>query len=175
MLTTIDGIRQPFLIDTRINRGGANAFDFDSLSTLDLLRGGSGASTLGSARSAARWRSARLIPRTLIRNGRNYGVLAKTGYNSTDRAWFGSAAVAAKWGNTSALLQGGFRDGHEIDNKGSNKSIGAARTAPNPSDFNQYNLLGKVYHEIDGVHRFGLQGEFFKRADRARSAPALFR
>lgn len=169
VLTTIDGIRQPFLIDTRINRGGANAFDFDSLSTLDLLRGGSGASTLGSGALGGALAVRTLDPEDLIRNGRNYGVLAKTGYDSTDRAWFGSAAVAAKWGSTSALLQGGFRDGHEIDNKGSNKSIGAARTAPNPSDFNQYNLLGKVYHEIDGVHRFGLQGEFFKRADRTQT------
>jgi len=169
VLTTIDGIRQPFLIDTRISRGGANAFDFDSLSTLDLLRGGSGASTLGSGALGGALAVRTLDPEDLIRNGRNYGALAKTGYDSTDRAWFGSAAVAAKWGSTSALLQGGFRDGHEIDNKGSNKSIGAARTAPNPSDFNQYNLLGKVYHEIDGVHRFGLQGEFFKRADRTQT------
>jgi hemoglobin/transferrin/lactoferrin receptor protein len=38
VLTTIDGIRQPFMIDTRIDRGAQNAFDFDSLSTLDLLR-----------------------------------------------------------------------------------------------------------------------------------------
>jgi len=168
VLTTIDGIRQPFLIDTRINRGAQNAFDFDSLSTLDLLRGGSGASTLGSGALGGALAVRTLDPEDLIRNGRNYGALAKTGFDSTDRAWFGSAAAAAKWGNTSALLQAGFRNGHEVDNKGSDKSIGATRTAPNPSDFNQYNLLGKVYHEIDGVHRFGLQGEFFKRADRTQ-------
>ncbi|MGX5733941.1 TonB-dependent hemoglobin/transferrin/lactoferrin family receptor [Bosea thiooxidans] len=169
VLTTIDGIRQPFLIDTRINRGGANAFDFDSLSTLDLLRGGSGASTLGGGALGGALAVRTLDPEDLIRNGRNYGALAKTGYDSTDRAWFGSAAAAAKWGSTSVLLQGGFRDGHEIDNRGNNKTIGAARTAPNPSDFNQYNLLGKVYHEIDGVHRFGVQGELFKRSDRTQT------
>lgn len=168
VLTTIDGIRQPFLIDTRINRGAQNAFDFDSLSTLDLLRGGSGASTLGSGALGGALAVRTLDPEDLIRNGRNYGALAKTGFDSTDRAWFGSAAAAAKWGSTSALLQAGFRNGHEVDNKGNDKSIGATRTAPNPSDFNQYNLLGKVYHEIDGVHRFGLQGEFFKRADRTQ-------
>ncbi|MCU4180555.1 TonB-dependent hemoglobin/transferrin/lactoferrin family receptor [Bosea sp. BH3] len=168
VLTTIDGIRQPFLIDTRINRGAQNAFDFDSLSTLDLLRGPSGASTLGAGALGGALAVRTLDPEDLLRNGRSYGALAKTGFDSTDRAWFGSAAAAAKWGNTSALLQGGFRNGHEIDNKGNIKTIGATRTAPNPSDFNQYNLLGKVYHEIDGVHRFGLQGEFFKRADRTQ-------
>lgn len=167
VLTTIDGIRQPFLIDTRINRGAQNAFDFDSLSTLDLLRGGSGASTLGSGALGGALAVRTLDPEDLLRNGRSYGALAKTGYDSTDRAWFGSAAAAARMGNTSVLLQGGFRDGHEIDNKGNVKTIGATRTAPNPGDFNQYSFLGKIYQEV-GEHRFGLTGEFFKRADRTQ-------
>ncbi|RDJ27317.1 TonB-dependent hemoglobin/transferrin/lactoferrin family receptor [Bosea caraganae] len=168
VLTTIDGIRQPFLIDTRIARGAQNAFDFDSLSTLDLLRGGSGASTLGGGALGGALAVRTLDPEDLIRNGRNYGALAKTGYDSTDRAWFGSAAAAARMGNTSVLLQGGFRDGHEIDNKGSNKSIGATRTAPNPSDFNQYNFLAKLYQQVGEAHRFGITAEFFKRQDRTQ-------
>jgi len=168
VLTTIDGIRQPFIIDTRVNRGGSNAFDFDSLSTLDLLRGGSGASTLGGGALGGALAVRTLDPEDLLRNGRSYGALAKTGYDSTDRAWFGSAAAAARMGNTSVLLQGGFRDGHETDNRGSDKTIGAARTAPNPTDFNQYNLLGKIYQEV-GEHRFGLTGELFKRADRVQT------
>ncbi|AMJ60494.1 TonB-dependent hemoglobin/transferrin/lactoferrin family receptor [Bosea sp. PAMC 26642] len=166
VLTTIDGIRQPFLVDTRINRGAQNAFDFDSLSTLDLLRGGSGASTLGNGALGGALAVRTLDPEDLIRNGRSVGALAKTGYDSTDRAWFGSAATAARLNNTYFLLQGGFRDGHEIDSKGTVKTVGAARTAPNPNDFNQYNVLAKVYHYVDEVHRFGLTGELFKRADR---------
>ena len=166
VLTTIDGIRQPFLIDTRINRGASNAFDFDSLSTLDLLRGGSGGSTLGSGALGGALAVRTLDPEDLIKPGRTVGMLAKTGFDSTDRAWFGSAATAARLNNTWALIQGGFRVGHEIDSKGSDKTIGAARTAPNPSDFTQYNLLGKVYTYVDEVHRFGLTGEFFKRDQR---------
>ncbi|MDR6830729.1 hemoglobin/transferrin/lactoferrin receptor protein [Bosea sp. BE271] len=169
VLTTVDGIRQPFLIDTRVNRGGTAAFDFDSLSTLDLLRGGSGGATLGNGALGGALAVRTLDPEDLIKAGRSYGALAKTGYDSTDRAWFGSAAVAARMGNTSVLLQGGFRDGHEIDNKGNIKTVGVTRTAPSPSDFNQYNLLGKIYHTIDGVHRFGLTGELFKRAERTRT------
>jgi hemoglobin/transferrin/lactoferrin receptor protein len=168
VLTTIDGIRQPFLIDTRIARGAANAFDFDSLSTLDLLRGGSGASTLGGGALGGALAVRTLDPEDLIKSGRNYGALAKTGYDGIDRAWFGSAAAAARMGDTSVLLQGGFRDGHEIDSKGTDKSIGAARTAPNPSDFSQYNFLGKIYQQVGEAHRFGLQAEFFKRSDRTQ-------
>lgn len=169
VLTTIDGIRQPFLIDTRINRGGGNAFDFDSLSSLDLLRGGSGASTLGGGALGGALAVRTLDPEDLLRNGRSYGALAKTGYDSTDRAWFGSGAVAARMGNTSLLLQGGFRNGHEIDSKGNLKSIGATRTAPNPADFNQYNFLGKIYQQVGEAHRFGLTAELFKRADRIQT------
>jgi hemoglobin/transferrin/lactoferrin receptor protein len=169
VLTTIDGIRQPFMIDTRIDRGAQNAFDFDSLSTLDLLRGGSGASTLGSGALGGALAVRTLDPEDLLRNGRSYGALAKTGYDSTDRAWFGSAAAAARMGNTSVLLQGGFRDGHETDNRGNLKSIGATRTAPNPSDFNQYNFLGKIYQQVGEAHRFGITGEFFKRAQRTQT------
>lgn len=168
VLTTIDGIRQPFLVDTRINRGAQNAFDFDSLSTLDLLRGGSGASTLGSGALGGALAVRTLDPEDLLRNGRSYGALAKTGYDSTDRAWFGSAAAAARMDNTSVLLQGGFRNGHETDNRGDVKTIGATRTAPNPGDFNQYNFLAKIYQQV-GEHRFGVTGEFFKRSDRTQT------
>lgn len=169
VLTTIDGIRQPFLVDTRVNRSGTNAFDFDSLSSLDLLRGGSGASTLGGGALGGALAVRTLDPEDLLRNGRSYGALAKTGYDSTDRAWFGSGAVAARMGNTSVLLQGGFRNGHEIDSKGNLKSIGATRTAPNPADFNQYSFLGKIYQQVGEAHRFGLTAELFKRADRIQT------
>jgi hemoglobin/transferrin/lactoferrin receptor protein len=170
VLTTIDGVRQPFRTDTRVNgRGIGPAFDFDSLSSLDLLRGGSGGATLGGGALGGALAVRTLDPEDIIRNGRSYGALAKTGYDSTDRAWFGSAAAAARMGNTSVLLQGGFRNGHEIDNKGNDKSIGAARTAPNPADFNQYSFLGKIYQQVGEAHRFGLTGEFFKRADRIQT------
>ncbi|MGL4443366.1 MAG: TonB-dependent hemoglobin/transferrin/lactoferrin family receptor, partial [Alsobacter sp.] len=167
VLTTVDGIRQPFLIDTRLNRAGTTAFDFDSLSTLDLLRGPSGGSTIGSGALGGVLAVRTLDPEDLIRNGRNVGALAKTGFDSTDRAVFGSAAVAARAGNTWALVQGGFRNGHETGNRGSDKTVGAARTEPNPRDFDQYSFLAKLYqYSNDQVHRFGLTAETFKRSDR---------
>jgi hemoglobin/transferrin/lactoferrin receptor protein len=173
VLVTVDGIRQSYNVDLNrtnadrsVSRGPQAAFDFDSLSTLDLLRGPSGTSTLGGGSLGGALAVRTLDPEDIIRNGRSYGALAKTGYDSADRAWFGSAAAAARWNDTSVLLQGGFRTGHETENRGSLKSIGPTRTAPNPADFDQYNFLAKLYQQVDGVHRFGLQGEFFKRSDR---------
>lgn len=170
VLTTIDGIRQPFLIDSRVARGGTTAFDFDSLSTLDLLRGPSGGGTLGIGALGGALAVRTLDPEDLIRNGRNVGALAKTGFDSTDRAVFGSAAAAARWNNTWALVQGGFRSGHETDNRGNVKTIGAARTEPNPRDFDQYNFLAKIHqYSNDQTHRFGLTAETFKRSDRIQN------
>lgn len=167
VLTTVDGIRQPFLIDTRLNRGGTTAFDFDSLSTLDLLRGPSGGSTIGAGSLGGALAVRTLDPEDIIRNGRSYGALAKTGFDSTDRAVFGSAAGAARFNNTWALVQGGFRNGHETGNRGSDKTVGAARTEPNPRDFDQYSFLAKLYqYSNDQAHRFGLTAETFKRSDR---------
>jgi hemoglobin/transferrin/lactoferrin receptor protein len=165
VLTTIDGIRLPFLVDTRVNRSGTNAFDFDALSTIDLLRGGSGASTVGGGALGGVLAVRTLDPKDLIRNGRNFGALAKTGFDTTDDAWFGSAAVAARLQQTYFLLQGSLRKGHEIDNKGTVNSFGPTRTMPNPVDFDQYGLLAKVQHYVDEVHRFGLTAELYKRKD----------
>ena len=40
VLTTVDGIRLPWLTDPRESaRGGGNAFDFDSLSAVDITKG----------------------------------------------------------------------------------------------------------------------------------------
>ncbi|PTM42399.1 TonB-dependent hemoglobin/transferrin/lactoferrin family receptor [Bosea sp. 124] len=169
VLTTIDGIRQPFLTDTRVDRSSTNAFDFDALSTLDLLRGGSGSATVGSGALGGVLAVRTLDPKDLIRGDRNFGALAKTGFDSTDEAWFGSAAVAARLQQTYFLLQGSFRNGGEIDNRGKVNSIGATRTEPNPVDFNQYGFLGKIHHYVDEVHRFGLTAELFKREDKIQT------
>src|SRR3546814_4207092 len=39
VLTTIDGIRQTWMEDPRTVSGGVNAFAFDSLSSIDIVRG----------------------------------------------------------------------------------------------------------------------------------------
>ncbi|WP_136625133.1 TonB-dependent hemoglobin/transferrin/lactoferrin family receptor [Aureimonas flava] len=162
VLTTIDGIRVPYLNDvTRGAEGGANAFDFSSLSSLDLTRGTD--PLLGSGALGGVLALRTLDPEDLLLGGRRVGVLTKNGYDSTDRSWFTANAAAMRVGDTSMLIQGGYRGGHEIDGQGDLDAYGAARTAANPLDYDQYNLLAKVHQAAGEGHRFGITGEIFSR------------
>lgn len=169
VLTTVDGIRQTYITDSRVDRGSTAAFDFNALNNLDLLRGNSGGATLGSGSLGGALAVRTLDPKDLIRNDKNFGFLAKGGYDSTDYAWFGSGAAAARAGNTYMLLQGSLRDGRQTQNMGDDPTIGSKRTEPNPARFTQVGFLGKIHHYVDEVHRFGVTGEYFRREDRFRT------
>ncbi|SHI50238.1 hemoglobin/transferrin/lactoferrin receptor protein [Aureimonas altamirensis DSM 21988] len=163
VLTTIDGIRVPYLADaTRGASGGADSFDFNALSAADLTRGAD--PMLGSGALGGVLALRTLEPGDLL-GGRPVGAFIKSGYDSADESWFTTGAAAARAGATSVLLQGGYRKGHETETRGDNDGIGTIRTEANPEDYDQYNLLGKVYHDIEGGHRIGLVGELFKRSE----------
>ncbi len=164
VLTTIDGVRVPYLADvTRGANGGADSFDFNALSALDLTRGADPLLGTGALGGVLALRT--LDPEDLLLGGRRIGALTKNGYDSADRSWFTSNAAAVRAGDTLALVQGGTRTGHETDTMGTLDLYGPQRTAPNPEDYDQYNLLGKVYQYVEGGHRFGLTGEVFNRKE----------
>lgn len=170
--TVIDGIPLPYLENyarsggpsgsTTNSDGGGSSFDFASLSALDVLRG-SDSSRLGSGVLGGALVMRTLEPEDLIGEGRDRGGIAKLTYDGEDRGIAGSLAVAGRSGSTSALLQGSYRRGHETGNNGTNASFGAARTAPNPADIDQNNLLFKLRHDLAGGHRIGLTAERFDR------------
>lgn len=163
VLTTVDGVRVPYLSDaTRNAVGGADSFDFNSLSSLDLTRGAD--PLLGSGALGGVLALRTLEPEDLL-GGRMLGALTKNGYDSTDRSWFTSNAVAMRHGATTALVQGSYRTGNEIDSQGNVGGIGLSRTEANPRDYDNYSLLAKLYHEVEGGHRFGVVGEIFERED----------
>lgn len=162
VLTTIDGIRVPWLTDPRESaQGGLNAFDFDTLSAIDITRGADstryGSGVLGGAVSLYT-----LDPEDLLTDGRQFGTLVKGSYDSADQSWRSNAAMAARFNDTYFLLQGGYRIGHERENMGTIGGYGSTRTMANPEDYDQGNLLAKV-HQYFGPHRFGLTGELFDR------------
>jgi hemoglobin/transferrin/lactoferrin receptor protein len=52
------------------------------------------------------------------------------------------------------------RDFHELDNRGDNDVIGAARTTPNPQDGRSNALLGRIVWKPGGGHKIRLTGEY---------------
>ncbi|KEC74078.1 UNVERIFIED_ORG: hemoglobin/transferrin/lactoferrin receptor protein [Rhizobium esperanzae] len=170
ILTTIDGIPIPYISNSSRQgafapanaNGGGDTFDFDSLSSLDIVRGAD-SSKGGSGMLGGAIVLNTLEPEDLIPEGRDWGAIVKSTYDSEDRSLSGSAAAAKQIGGTSILFQGGYRKGHERDNMGDNDSYGALRTEANPADFDQNNLLFKLRQELEGGHRIGLTAERFRR------------
>jgi len=163
VLTTIDGIRLPWLTDPRDSaQGGINSFDFDSLSSVDITKGAD-SSRYGSGALGGVVELRTLNPEDLIEEGKNFGALTKTTYDSADQSVGGNAAIAGRFNDSWLLVQGGYKKGHETENQGYIGGYGTSRTEANPADFVQKNLLVKFHQYLEGGHRFGLTADLFNR------------
>ena len=163
VLTTIDGIRLPWLTDPRDDaKGGSNALDFDAISTVDITRGAD-ASRYGSGVLGGVISLRTLEPEDILINERRFGALVKGSYDSADRSWRTNAALAGRHNDTHVLIQGGYRAGHETGTMGTVGGYGSVRTEANPTDYDQGNLLVKLHQYVGEGHRFGLTGELFDR------------
>jgi hemoglobin/transferrin/lactoferrin receptor protein len=163
VLTTIDGIQIPFLLDgARDADGGTNSFDFNMLSTIDIVRGADssrgGSGVLGGAVVLRT-----LEPGDLIKPGATFGGIFKLDYDGDDRSVGASAAIAKRIENTAVLFQGGYRRGHETDNNGDVGGYSTTRTEANPADYNQKNLLFKIRQYTGSGSTFGLTAEHFAK------------
>ena len=170
--TVIDGIPQPFLsnyargstasINAPTNAdGGGAAFDFRSISVLDVLRGAD-SSRVGSGGLGGAVVLRTLEPEDIITTGSNWGGLTKGTYDSRDKSYNGSLALAGRAGPWLALIQGSYTIGNETDNKGNNGSYGLPRTEPNPLNFDQSNILFKLRHDGGSGHRIGITAERYR-------------
>ena len=164
ILTTIDGIRIPYLNDrVRGEKGGIDSIDFYSLSKLDIIRGVDDAQP-ASGGLGGNLNLYTLNPEDLLKKNKNVGGIVKTDYDSSDDSYGLNLAVAGrnKLG-TSVLIQAGKRQGHEQDNKGHNNAYGATRTNPDPEDNKQQNFLLKLQQDLGNGHKIGVTGETFSR------------
>ncbi|WP_018897322.1 TonB-dependent hemoglobin/transferrin/lactoferrin family receptor [Rhizobium sp. 2MFCol3.1] len=163
VLTTVDGIPLTFLSDaTRSATGGVDTFDFSSLSAVDVLRGAdssrAGGGALGGVLAVRT-----LEPEDLIEDGRDWGGIVKYTYDSSDKSSSPSAAIAKRIENTSIMFQGGYKTGKQTDSQGTVDTYGPTRTAPNPSDYDQHNLLFKLRQQLEGGHTIGLTAESYRK------------
>ncbi|WP_336276301.1 TonB-dependent hemoglobin/transferrin/lactoferrin family receptor [Bartonella sp. CB178] len=159
VLTTIDGIVLPWFEDIVRGRGGNTTFDFNALSTLDIIQG-SDSSLYGSGAIGGVVALHTLNPEDIIVEGKNWGGIVKGGYNSVDRSWRVDQAIAARSRQTFLLFQGSHTEGHERKNMGTIDGY-VERTRKNPANFDQNNLLVKVHQYFDDNHRLGFTAERF--------------
>lgn len=163
VLTTIDGIPIPYLLDgARDSDGGVDTFDFNSLSVVDVVRGGD-SSRAGSGALGGALVLQTLEPEDLIDENATWGGIFKFGYDSEDRSFGGSAAVAKRIENTAILFEGGYRKGHEQETNGDVGGYSTTRTEANPEDYDQKNLLFKIRQYTDTGHMFGLTAEHYNK------------
>ncbi|QRM56333.1 TonB-dependent hemoglobin/transferrin/lactoferrin family receptor [Sinorhizobium sp. BG8] len=161
VLTTIDGIPIPYISDSvRSAYGGANSFDFASLSSVDILRGAD-SSRAGSGALGGAVLLRTLEPEDLIGEGKTFGGIAKTGFDGSDNSLGGSVAIAKKFDDTSVLFQGSYKKGHERETGGDVGGYGATRTEADPEDYDRRNLLFKVRQDLEGGHQIGVTAEHY--------------
>jgi hemoglobin/transferrin/lactoferrin receptor protein len=164
VLTRVDGIRLPWLDDgARGVKGGLEAVDFNSLSRVDIVRGADatrgGSGVLGGMADLHT-----LEPADLLDGDKRFGALVKSDYDSADTSRGANAALAGRIrDNTYWLVQAGVRSGHDLDNRGDVGGYGPARSEPSPEHYDQRSFLLKLQQRVQGGHRFGVTGEYFKR------------
>ncbi|MGV1789336.1 TonB-dependent hemoglobin/transferrin/lactoferrin family receptor [Rhizobium sp. A37_96] len=162
VLTTVDGIEIPFMLDVaRGADGGANSFDFNALSSVDVVRGAD-SSRAGSGALGGAFVLRTLEPEDVIAPGSTWGGVFKFGYNGDDRSLGGSAAVAKRIDNTAVLFEGGYTHGHELENNGDVGGYSTKRSKADPADYNQRNGLFKIRQYTD-IGTFGITAEHFNK------------
>jgi len=173
VLTRIDGIRQTWLNDTaRGVRGGLNTLDFNSLLSIDIVRGAD-SSRAGSGALGGVVDVQTLRPRDLLIDGQDFGALLKAGYSSVDRSWMSSAALASQIAaHTQMLLQAGVQTGREQGNMGEVGGYGLNRTQPDPDHYLQQNYQLKLLQKFEQDHSVGITGSFFNLQDNIQNLSA---
>jgi len=172
ILTTIDGINVPWLHDpargapARDQFSGGLSFDFNALSSLDVIRG-SDSSLYGSGALGGIVAVRTLEPEDLLTDEKNWASVTKGSYDSIDKNWRVDQAFALRTGDTTMLLQGSYTRGKERKNHGTIGGYGTVRTKAETQEFDQNNFMFKAYHTVDNSHRFGLTLERFDQ-DRER-------
>ena len=162
VLTTVDGIEIPYMLDVaRGADGGVNSFDFNALSSVDIVRGAD-SSRAGSGALGGAFVLRTLEPEDLIAPGSTWGGVFKFGYNGDDRSIGGSAAVAKRIDNTAVLFEGGYTHGHELENNGDVGGYSTKRTEADPADYNQRSGLFKIRQYTD-IGTFGITAEHFNK------------
>jgi hemoglobin/transferrin/lactoferrin receptor protein len=163
VLMLVDGIRVPGSFSFgAFATGRADYLALDATQAADVLRGPASTS-FGSDGLAGALSLRTLDPADVLKAGQAGGGFVRLAGTQVDDSLALTVATALRHGPWQALVLASRREGHETRNQGTNEALDSTRTAPNPLDYRQRVLLGKVYFSPAATHRLGVTLEALQR------------
>ncbi|MBS0404395.1 MAG: TonB-dependent hemoglobin/transferrin/lactoferrin family receptor [Proteobacteria bacterium] len=162
----VDGIRAPSLFQFGVgpfNNSTRSFVDLDSVKRVEILRGPAsslyGSDALGGVVS---YMTKDPLDYLDLATSPFYGAF-KSAFASADTGWANTGTVAYGTQLWQALAQYTYFGGSQQKNMGTDNSVGAGRTEPNPQDVRQQNLLLKGVLQPAPGHRVRATYEWFDR------------
>jgi hemoglobin/transferrin/lactoferrin receptor protein len=156
VLIQVDGVRVPDGFEFGAQSSGRGDYvDLGVIKSVEILRGPASA-LYGSDGLAGAVSFVTSDPQDFLREGKSYGGIVRSAYDSSDNQFSETGIVAGKSGAWSAMVAYTRRDGHELDNKGNIDTPNANRTTPNPQDTRSNAALGKIVYAPDDHNRIRL-------------------
>jgi hemoglobin/transferrin/lactoferrin receptor protein len=163
VLMLVDGIRVPGSFSFgAFATGRADYLALEATQAAEVLRGPASTS-FGSDGLAGALSLRTLDPADVLKAGQTAGGFVRLAGTQVDDSVVLTGAAALRQGPWQALLLLSQREGHETRSQGSNEAMNSSRTAPNPLDYRQRVLLGKVFFSPAPAHRFGATVEAMQR------------
>jgi hemoglobin/transferrin/lactoferrin receptor protein len=163
VLMLVDGIRVPGSFSFgAFATGRADYLALEATQAAEVLRGPASTS-FGSDGLAGALSLRTLDPEDVLKAGQAAGGFVRLAGTQVDDSVALTGAAALRQGPWQALLLLSQRNGHETRNQGTNEALDSSRTAPNPLDYRQQVLLGKVFFSPAPAHRFGATVEAMQR------------
>lgn len=163
VLIQVDGVRAPSLFTFGVgpfNTSTRNMVDLDSMKRVEVLRGPAstlyGSDALGGVVS---YLTKDPLDYLDLSSSPFYGGI-KSMYASANNGWTNTATGAAGTKDVQGLVVYSYYTGSETDNFGTNNSTSPARTAPNPLDVRESNVLAKIAFtpDADNTLKFTFEG-----------------
>ena len=166
VLMLVDGVRLPRSYTFSANAFGRDYLDLGLIQRVEILRGAVPA-LYGSDGMGGLVNFITVQPDDLLKDGKTIGGRVSASYDGSDNGKRVGATLAGRASQEwSWLLSAGIGRSSALENMGSNNSVGALRTTPNPETDKSHSLLGKLVYTPSAVqkHVFVLEG-VDKRAD----------
>lgn len=166
VLMLVDGVRLPRSYTFSANAFGRDYMDLGLIQRVEILRGAVPA-LYGSDGMGGLVNFITVQPDDLLKDGKTIGGRVSASYDGSDNGKRVGATLAGRASQEwSWLLSAGIGRSSALENMGSNNTVGALRTTPNPETDKSHSLLGKLVYTPSAVqkHVFVLEG-VDKRAD----------